>query len=331
MHRWGSRFAVGLLAVVCCLASTASPVAAAAPARGSFPPVFEVSSKPFAWDGWTWRLTAVTFAGALDLTMSATTTLDSGSHPLEGHTWRFDLPLDDLTTDHADLAPTRLDTGTDLGSYGAIDVSLQKDTKLVSRSVTCPATGAALARVRSRTGTFSGLFDFKPGAGFPTDVAPISFRGTISKTTQTYKTCRSGGGGGGCPVGKTFLAFTRRGEIYADKTPERSTISFYAGESDGTTHLTTSHEMIATVPITALAISPEAAVVHSKPFGAWASGSLTITLAVKHVANLSKTCIRMRYEATSQTGAITVHFATGDVDYATPFKRGVTVTITKRI
>jgi hypothetical protein len=270
----------------------------------------------------------------MQLEMIATKTLDDASHPLQDHRWRFDIPAGDLATDHRDLIPTRLDTGTDLGSYGAIDVSLDKGTKLASRSVTCPETGAVLARVHSRTGTFSGSFDFKPGAGLPTHVAPTSFSGTISKTYQTDRTCTRGGGGGGCPVGKSLLAFSSgggRGYLDAGKTLEHAFVSFSSGDYDMATGVTTLHAMLAVVPATAVAISPNTAVVHSKPFGPWASGTVSFTLKEAHVAKLSKTCTRTRYDATSENGTIVAHFATGDFDYTTPFQSGVSVTITKRI
>jgi hypothetical protein len=85
--------------------------------------------------------------------------------------------------------------------------------------------------------------------------------------------------------------------------------------------------MLANVPPGAVVVASDLAVVHSKPFASWADGTIRLTLGAAHVHHLSPTCTRTSYNVASQSGGITVHFATGDVSYHTPFKLGVAVTV----
>jgi hypothetical protein len=234
-------------------------------------------------------------------------------------------------TGHADLMPTTLDTGTDLGHFGAIDVSLQAGTTLRSRAETCPKTSAILARIRSRTGSFAGTFDFKPGPGMPTDVAVPSFAGTIEKITETDNTC-SQGATSRCPVGSDVAAFRadkQVGTLYADDTPRGSSESFDAGHMFA--RGSRDDSIVANVPRGAVVVSGDIAVVHSKPLGSWADGTIRLTLGAAHVHHISATCTRTSYTVAAQSGGITVHFATGDMSYDTPFALGIGVTVVTRI
>jgi hypothetical protein len=329
------RRSVLVIATLAVVGSALPSIAGATPTRATARSGFNLSSKPFRSGGWRWSLdAAIGLDGVLTFSMRARRTLGSASHPIQTHDWRIDLPASDLKVDHADLMPARLDTGTDLGRFGAIDVSLQDGTTLESKSDTCAATGDVLDRIHWRTGTFSGSFDLKPGKGLPTDVAATSFEATISKIYDTANACPVGGGGG-CPVGSSIAAFQagddRMGTLFAADEPTNASIGFDDVSYTADRSILKTHSMIAVVPPGAVVVRGDSAVVHSKPFGVWASGSVRLTLGQAHVVKVSPTCTRTHYDITAQTGGITVHFATGDYGLSTPFPHGISVTVVSRI
>ena len=307
-----------MIATLVLVAAAATPAVAAPSVRTTGTTLFDFRAKHIRVGGWTWLVAAELGGGSLDFEMRATKRLQQGSHPEQIHEWQnLSLPGADLVTDHADLMPTRLDTGTDLGSYGAIDVTLGKGTTLVSRVRTCAATGAVIDRIHSRTGTFSGSFDFKPGTGLPADVAPVSIKGTISKEYATGRTCPVGDGAPACPS-KSIDGYSAAGQenVYATKTPAGTTLSFGWVSQTSAAGFQVRRWLLGEVPSTAVAITSKAAVIHSRPFGDWASGRLSFSLKERRQVKISDTCIRTAYDATSETGTITAHLASGDIAFA---------------
>ncbi|MDP9185332.1 MAG: hypothetical protein M3O29_06675, partial [Actinomycetota bacterium] len=105
-----------MLATASSLPAVMPSVSAAAQTRSTARSGFSLQSQRFRSGGWRWQLTAAMGADRiLGFTMVARRTPQGESAPLEVHDWHFRLATRDLTVDHADLMPTRLNTGTDLG------------------------------------------------------------------------------------------------------------------------------------------------------------------------------------------------------------------------
>jgi hypothetical protein len=89
-------------------------------------------------------------------------TSSQSSAGFQDYEWLKEVPSNDVTIEN-DLLSFAIDTGADLGSYGAIDMAFSPTHSARHRFV-CQKTGKLLGTVRRAQGNLSGTLSFTPGS-----------------------------------------------------------------------------------------------------------------------------------------------------------------------
>jgi hypothetical protein len=176
------------------------------------------------------------------------------------HSYSFSIPETDVTIDPNDLVPTKIDTGTDLGKFGNITMTLRNASPLSTKKFRCP-NGTLTDTISKRTGKLKGTFHFVANDNYFKTINKSALPATVTKDVNTGKSC--GGGGGGCSTGYGFSAFDSNPgglSLFASKPLKDGHANIFMSRSVQDAPASIGHSIFGTVPASSFAISSTSAV-----------------------------------------------------------------------
>jgi hypothetical protein len=146
--------------------------------------------------------------------VAAATGHDTG-YAFQEYEWIKEIPASDATIGSR-LLTFAIHTGTDMGAFGAIDMTFTPK-HAANHRFHCPQTGKLLGTDRRVQGSFSGTLSFFPGEpGLPAAIHATAPHAILDRLSATGARCPRGHFYG-CRKGRTFVVRTPDGGVmYAD-------------------------------------------------------------------------------------------------------------------
>jgi hypothetical protein len=108
---------------------------------------------------------------------------------IQAYAWDATLPSSDIHFGK-NLRSISIHTGTDLGSYGSVDLRMTSATHRSQHTVICHKTGKKLATSSQARPAFTGAIDFRAGVPFlPPSIQESDARGSAFSVTRTGNHC----------------------------------------------------------------------------------------------------------------------------------------------
>jgi len=243
---------------------------------------FTINSRsPLSLSGNSYKMSvsAFRFSGGSNLSISLVRTAPTGNHPTQRHAYSFSLSSGAIQIDGSDLMPTSINTGTQMGAFGKVDMDLKNPGSLSSRKNKCP-NGTVLGSTTTRNGTWSGNFTLDANDSFFGTIHKTAIPVTVTKIFSNGKTC-GGGGGSHCFTGFSFNASqsSKPISLFANR-PLGSTgrASITLSYSELVSPALISHSISGSVPRSAFHVSSAAAVtIAAGSLSPFATGTIHFT------------------------------------------------------
>jgi hypothetical protein len=289
------------------------------PHRGTYLDRYMIAG-PWKDGGFTWRMEAFDEQGfATGINLVARQTATSGKHPVEQLSWQFvdGLAAGDLQW-APDLSTASIQTGTDMGTYGAIDLALDTPSSATTETLTCRTNGKIWGKLTQRIGTLTGSFDFTPGApGLPATISLTSVPVEVDKVLANGYACPPPRAPR-CRVG-TYFDATRQysGDalsIHAARSGTTASLYLDRGGYDVANQVGLDALVEGKVPPSTVVVKKRGVTIDASGLGAFADGVLRLTTKRSYTGSAGH-CRYLTVEQRRTSGTITVHFATGDTPY----------------
>jgi hypothetical protein len=241
----------------------------------------------------------------------------SGNEPTQTHSYDFFLDSDTIQV-ASTLLPSSVDTGTQLGSFGKVVMSLKNASSLHTEKSRCPDPNSdiVLSTTKTRNGNLVGNLTLNAHDTYFETVHLSSLPVTVTKVTPTGNFCPGGGGGGTvCPTGYDLFANQPAAPI--SMTAAKS----LKGTGDATITLTSSetvhfgdhvmnifHEITGSVPRSAFQIGTAGVVVNAGSLAPFASGKISFTNGQAGAPTGSEHCKQQSTPETYDTGSVTADY-----------------------
>jgi len=128
------------------------------PARAASSTSFSIASRrPISVMGKPYKMAFTAFKSSAGASLNITFTrrASTGNHPVQVHSYSFDVSGGAVRIDGAALLPTSIDTGTQMGKFGKVAMHLRKPSALTTKQIKC-SNGTVTGSIRTRTGVLSG-------------------------------------------------------------------------------------------------------------------------------------------------------------------------------
>jgi hypothetical protein len=281
-HSFFTRARRRLSLVAVAVMATALIPAFAGTAHAANSTFFTINSRsPLSLSGNSYKLTisASKSSGGSFLNVALARTAPTGNHPTQRHAYSFSLSSGAIQIDGSDLLPTSINTGTQMGAFGKVDMDLKNPGSLSTRKIKCP-NGTVVGSISTRNGTWSGNFTLNAHDSFFGTIHKTAIPVTVTKFFSNGKTC-GGGGGGSCFTGFFFSASqtSKPLSLSANRplgSTGRASITLSYGEFVSPASI--SHSISGSVSLSAFHISSTAAVtIAAGSLAPFASGTIHFT------------------------------------------------------
>jgi hypothetical protein len=257
--------------------------------------------------------TAFKSSAGASLNITFTRRASTGNHPVQVHSYSFDVSGGAVRIDGAALLPTSIDTGTQMGKFGKVAMHLRKPSALTTKQIKC-SNGTVTGSIRTRTGVLSGNLTLFANDGYFHRIHKTDIGVTVTKLFSNGKSC-PGGGGGGCPTGLSFFAGQTSKPLTLLATRPlggagRAHLSLSYGKTDGPARIT--HTISATVSLAAFTVGGAGGVtIAGGSLAPFATGTIHFAKQGTGTRGGTATCRKVTFKEKHSGGSVTAKFDSG--------------------
>ena len=277
---------------------------------------------PVSLSGSAYKMTVMAFKSSFGAQLFVTFTkrATTGNHPTQTHQFSFNLSADSIQVDGTDLVPTSINTGTQMGKFGKVDMDLKNPGTMSSRQLKC-TDGTVLGSVKSRPGTWTGNFTFNANDE-PTSRPAAAAIGQIHKTTLPVRVTKVSTNGKSCTGGPPRVCSTGL-DFSADQFSKPLAVDASRPLSGGTTNMTLryfetddpasiEHSISGTgLPNSSFQISgTQAVTINAGALAPFASGTIHFTKTGSG-SNTIENCKTTFFQEEYDSGSVTAKFDSG--------------------